>query len=90
VVPVPAKAARIAGLLLSRQKSTAAPSSRKRQSEPKPAPRPAPSTKEATLAERIRDYAARHPTDTDSIIAAAFRCTVDEVRAALAEGGSPI
>jgi hypothetical protein len=32
---VPAKAARIAGLLLNRQKSTAPPRSRKRQSEPK-------------------------------------------------------
>jgi hypothetical protein len=45
---------------------------------------------QAELAQRIRAYAAKHPRDTDSIIAQALGCSAAEVHAALADAASPI
>ena len=40
------------------------------------------------LASRVRAYVERHPKDTDNIVAQALKCSVEEVRAALAGGGA--
>jgi hypothetical protein len=79
---VPAKAARIAGLLLNRQKSTAAPTRRGKAVSPAPAVKAPPN--EGLV--RIRAYVERHPADTEALIASALKCSVKAVRTALGDG----
>jgi hypothetical protein len=88
---VSAKAARIAGLLLNQQKSTA-PTRHKPSKTAKLAQFLYPSTSpsrdaplDEALAGRIREYAERHPKDTPSIIASVLKCPVEAVRHVLGE-----
>jgi hypothetical protein len=37
------------------------------------------------LARRIRAYAEKHPSDTESMVAQVFKCSVEEVRRVLGE-----